>query len=413
MFIDTDSYQTSSFPATVIMESVRDRHSKKFTQETDWFSYDIISFETFLGIHPYRGKHPIYKDLDERMLHNISVFNKDVTIPAICPPFTIIPEVYRDWYKAVFEDGKRLPPPLDMQAVVTIVTKVQKVTGSNNFDIILIHQYNHDIVDYFSYNGVRCVKTNEGIYVDNKLDANVRSDAKIALTPRMNYVISATIENERLKLYNVTRGQEIEVDIAGTDLMSYHGRLYIKNGLELFEIQFIELPTSIKVAAKLITNVMDKATHIFDGVIIQDLLGAWYVLVFPETGVCYQSHLNELAGYRIVDAKFDNNVLMVVGVKNGKYDKFIMRFSPTYDSYDCRIVKDIVFTGLNFAVLDNGICVHMNHEEQIELFSNQKDAKQLKVIDDDAIKGDVKLFKDGTKTLFARDKELFSITTRK
>jgi tRNA A-37 threonylcarbamoyl transferase component Bud32 len=36
-FIDVDSYQTKSFPATVLMESVRDRHAKGFTELTDWF----------------------------------------------------------------------------------------------------------------------------------------------------------------------------------------------------------------------------------------------------------------------------------------------------------------------------------------------------------------------------------------
>jgi DNA-binding helix-hairpin-helix protein with protein kinase domain len=36
-FIDVDSYQTPSFPATVLMESVRDRHAKSFTTDSDWF----------------------------------------------------------------------------------------------------------------------------------------------------------------------------------------------------------------------------------------------------------------------------------------------------------------------------------------------------------------------------------------
>ena len=34
-FIDVDSYQTPSFPATVLMESVRDRHAKTFHEGSD------------------------------------------------------------------------------------------------------------------------------------------------------------------------------------------------------------------------------------------------------------------------------------------------------------------------------------------------------------------------------------------
>ena len=117
-FIDVDSYQTPSFPATVLMESVRDRHATQFTIESDFFSFAVVSFQMFVGIHPFKGTYPPLQQLsdkanklDVRMRKNISVLNKDVTVPASCLPFTVIPPVYLDWYRAVFEDGKRLAPP--------------------------------------------------------------------------------------------------------------------------------------------------------------------------------------------------------------------------------------------------------------------------------------------------------------
>ena len=94
-FIDVDSYQTKSFPATAIMESIRDRHSKTFSKLTDWFSWGIITFQMYVGIHPYKGRHSSIKDMNGRMLQNISVFNKDVSIPSICNPISSIPENYR------------------------------------------------------------------------------------------------------------------------------------------------------------------------------------------------------------------------------------------------------------------------------------------------------------------------------
>jgi DNA-binding helix-hairpin-helix protein with protein kinase domain len=73
-FIDVDSYQTPSFPATALMESVRDRHAKRFSTSTDWFSFAIVSFQMFVGIHPFKGTYAplqgvIEKDkkLDARM----------------------------------------------------------------------------------------------------------------------------------------------------------------------------------------------------------------------------------------------------------------------------------------------------------------------------------------------------------
>src|SRR5262249_20853743 len=75
LFIDVDSYQTPGFPAAALMDSVRDRHALRFSEATDWFSFGIVSFQMFTGIHPYRGKHPTVADLEARMRGNISVLN--------------------------------------------------------------------------------------------------------------------------------------------------------------------------------------------------------------------------------------------------------------------------------------------------------------------------------------------------
>ena len=119
-FIDTDSYKTKSYNATAIMESIRDRHSSSFNTNTDWFSWAIITFQMFIGIHPFKGKHPKFSNLDERMMNNVSVLNSSVSIPKLCASFDVIPQAYREWYKAVFEDGKRVPPPSGFQDLIII-----------------------------------------------------------------------------------------------------------------------------------------------------------------------------------------------------------------------------------------------------------------------------------------------------
>src|ERR1051325_1462078 len=100
-FIDVDSYQTPSFPATVLMESVRDRHSKTFSAGSDWFSFAIVSFQMLVGIHPYKGTYAAFQHLpdnatklDARMRANISVLHRDVSVPAACLPFSVIPPNY-------------------------------------------------------------------------------------------------------------------------------------------------------------------------------------------------------------------------------------------------------------------------------------------------------------------------------
>ena len=105
LFIDVDSYQTPSFPATAIMDSIRDRDSATYSAGTDWFSFAILAFQMFVGVRPYRGKHATLVDLDARMMANVSVLNRSVTVPATSYPLDILPSAYRDWFEALFEQG--------------------------------------------------------------------------------------------------------------------------------------------------------------------------------------------------------------------------------------------------------------------------------------------------------------------
>ncbi len=79
--VDVDSWQLGTkWPARVIMPSIRDWHTHGFNEESDWFSYAIVTFQVFSGIHPYRGRHDGYSnnEIERRMKDNVSVFNKDV-----------------------------------------------------------------------------------------------------------------------------------------------------------------------------------------------------------------------------------------------------------------------------------------------------------------------------------------------
>ena len=60
-------------------------------------------------------------------------------------------------------------------------------------------------------------------------------------------------------------------------------------------------------------------------------------------------------------------------------------------------------------MLDNGITVHINEDEEIEVFSNKKDSNTLKVINNNVISGDMKLFNDGMQVVFGKDKKLYRL----
>ena len=410
-FIDVNSYQTQHFPATAIMPSIKDRHATKFTENTDWFSFGIVTFQLFVGIHPYKGKHKKVKDIDERMLQNISVFNKDVSVPKVCDSLDVIPQAYRDWYKAIFEDGVRQPPPFDIRAAVVLVTpvKIDRIIGTDNFEIKELKEVKENIVDFQSVMGVVSIVTDASLYIDGVRRSDVEPDSKIAISPKKNHPVLVNSENEKITLFDLTLRKDVISDISSDGWMAYNGRIYVKMGSSLNELELVELPSDTHATTKPVANIMEHATRLFDGVVIQNLLGAQYVSIFPTAGAHYQVHVEQLDKYRIVDAKFDNNVLMVVGEKSGVFDRFVVKFTLDYKSYSIKSAKDIHYMGLNFVVLDNGICAMINEDEKLELFSNRADSASVRTVDDPAIKGDMKLFKDGAHVLFAQGNKMFSL----
>lgn len=410
--IDCDSYKTPHYPATAIMDSIRDHQVKhnNFTESSDWFSFGILSFMLFSGIHPFKGTHNTYKTMDERMGHNISVLNKDVKVPKVCLDFnTVIPEVYRNWFRAIFDGGKRLAPPTDLQITAIVNTIIQKISGSDNFNITELEDYVSTTVDVL-WGPVKSVLTSDGLYINKVLNKNIPTKANFITLPKSNAVVAGWVENRSLKLVNATQRTELKYDLEVQDVFAYDNRLYIKAQTSILELQFNEIGTNIIPTSKVVAQVLEHSSLIFDGCVIQSLLGATYVSIFPKSGEHYQFHTSELDKLKIVDAKFDRNVLMILCNDKGKYNKYIFRFDILMTGdYDLRILKDVQYQDLNFTVLDTSACVHILGDGELEIFSSKKDSKTIKQVVDPIIDGGIKIFRDGAGLLFSRGSKIYSM----
>ena len=421
-FIDVNSYQTRHYPATAIMDSIRDRHcGNKFSELTDWFSFGIVSCEMLVGIHPYKGRHPKFPDpktaMDERMKHNLSIFNSGVSYPqAACQPLTTVPDAYLQWYKHLFEDGIRTPPPSDLLGPIVAVVISKQIVGSNVFDMQEIRDYGADILKFYHSTGREVVVTSTEIYVDNRPQPKPVSQVKIGFTSKGNSPIAAYLDRGLVHLYDLTARADIPFNCGASRIMDFDGRLYLHNGTDILEVVFSEMGNQIFASPSVVGHVMERGTQFFDGVAIQNLFDAYYVSIFPQSRQCYQHGLKDLDGHKLVDAKFEGHVLMVVGVdiKTGLYNRFVFRFSKDWSDFElAQIVKDISYVGLNFTVLDNGICVCLTEEEKIEVFRAEKSGGNIKSYDDPVIEGDMILTHRGSTALFTKDKILYSIAVRK
>lgn len=352
-FIDTNSYQTKSYPATAIMDSIRDRHNKKFSTLTDWFSFGIISFQMIVGIHPFRGKHPQYHSLDDRMNHNLSILDSSVTYPKnACYDLTNVPSNYREWFKKIFGSIDRLPPPINFTDVIT-VQQVKVIHSDNIFNIEEIDKQ-------------------RGFIHCEWLDYPVIFDPLLKTVTINGMVFQA-------EQYTI-----------------YKNNCYIKSGEVINKVIF-DRNFKALVYTRKIADCLNYATTLYDGVALENVFGDYHAIIFSAQNQCLTIKLDGLFRYKILDAKYSNGILKVIGEKSGQYTKFTYKIdgSDYFVSFDKS--ENTTEIRLNFTVLDNGVCVEivnntltLSKGDQTKIItSDQIDNWEL-----DSIKNQVLIYKD-------------------
>ncbi len=433
LFIDVDSYQTPGFPATALMESVRDRHSSRFSEGTDWFAFGIVSFQMFIGIHPYKGKHPSLNTLDARMQANVSVLHPEVNVPRVCLPFSVIPPAYLSWYRALFEHGKRLPPPTDLrEQLVLVVAASAGAVGNGPLQLIELCRFASDVVTPFVIRNTFSALTRDGLSGSVGPAGGVPSPvgtplippvggpgtpdggpagAEIGYSPRERRPIAACVDAGRLVLFDLQQSRPLTTAIAADAVTSCDGRLLAQHGAVLHQVELLELPAGIQAALTPVGNLLPNAARLFEGVAIQNLLGAWHAVLSPRAGTGYTVALPELAGYQVVNARYENQVLLVVGARAGQFDRFCFRFDPEFRHRDVRRDADVPNPELNFTVLDSGVVLLLNEQDELEMFSHRVGASDRQTLTDPALTG-AKLFHRGAQLLLARGGTLFAASLR-
>jgi len=406
-FLDADSFQTPSCAATFQMLNIKDWHqSNGYSQNTDWFAWGIVTFNLLIGIHPFKGFHVVHKDdFVERMKRNISVFSTEVSLPPVVMSLNIIPQTLRDWYKAVFQDGKRIPPPIDYLGSITIVTDVRHINGTDQFDITLIDTANSEIVQHVSIGGITAFLT---IDVAQKY----KSAVFLSIGDRMGRIFYSYIDQGKIKVAD-NKGTELSVNLLAEQLMSYEGRIYYKLGSIVYQLNLHETLKSTLVTPRAVANVHERNTRMFDGIALMNLLGTTHAVVFPEKNLSYTIGIKDIKD-KVIDAKYENRVAMIVMAnKQGKYRRMVLKFAKDHKSYEVfQDISDINYTDLNFVVLDKGICCNINENCEIELFTNQMGNTLMKVISDPMIKSDMRLTKNGDQVMFVQGKNLYSLKTK-
>ena len=435
-FIDADSYQASHYPATAIMDSIRDWtvHGGKWSELSDWYSFAILSFQMFTGIHPFRGKYhgpvvdfktKLASDANDdafaitrrRMVGNISVLHPDVGIPTSAYPLSVIPQAYRKWYEDLFVNGKRLPPPGNVVVTVTTFVSPTTVTMVGTYidftSVFTGWQPLGNVTSFFTSpipNAPPVIETDAGVYIDKQIIPVAMHRAQVCgFSPRSGRAVVGVLRDGKLMLANITDRANVPFDMAVKEASSYNGRIYVRTEDQIHEVVLTDTGSNVIASGLAVTNVMPYATRLFSGVAIQSMLGSTYVSIFVAPGASHQVRIKELDGHRVTDAKYDHDVMMVVTEHKGKYNRMVFRFD-TDGTYDVRVVTDIAAGYVaNFVTLDTGVCVCIDEEERLEMFSKSKGSTKVKVVDDKALSADMTLGKHAGSLIAFKGKDIFKL----
>jgi len=404
-FIDTESWQTKSFPATAIMPSIRDYHSKDFSDLTDWYSFAIISCEFFLGIHPFKGNHPRFNNssgMEERMKVNASLFDKNVKINSRVRPLDTIPGNYRQWYIDLFQAGKRIKPPDNPgdSGMVTAIKQTAIVT--TGLKVELLQEYDSRIAFHQFINGTRIVKTESGVWVKKELFNYAQVDV---LCVDKDFLFVKNRVKDNLNFYN-ERNRHFQFDYQFDYLMVSDNQLYLKDREYLYKIDVSGLGDNYITAHSQTWQIMPNSTQVYPGLCIQNILGKVFFL-FPGYS---NIQIPELEGYRIILAKRWGNVVAAIANKDGQDCRFIFTFNWLFDAYhtDREETDD---KDLNMAVLvKKEIAIILEQDGQIEIMSLR--GFNRKTVKDDEIKADWILSNEDERVVFYSDNKLFSVSMK-
>jgi hypothetical protein len=407
-FIDVNSWKTPSFEATAIMPSIRDWTTDKFSEVTDWFSFAIVAFQLFVGIHPFKGKHKGYKknDFINRIKDGVSVFNSEVRIPQAARDFNLIPSAYKDWMFHMFEHGNRTPPPQLPGEMGKITVDVKIIQSTAHFEITELQEYKGKVLYYKSEFNI--AKTSDHLYI-GKTNYKAK-DVEVLFTPLEQIPIMIKLEDNKVK-FKAINYESPSMNLVATDKMIIDNILFLRNKDKLMEMDFKVMGSKIHPMIKRTWAIETNSSKLFGGVVYQSALGT-SVLTIPlptyTKSKCITKQIPELDEYRIIDARYENNVCILTGHRSSQYDTIIIIFDEKHENYRIRLIKDVDYESINFTTLDNGVCV-MITEDAMEIFLNRIDKPDVKRIEDPIIDSTMRLCKDGTSLRFYRDNKLYSI----
>ncbi len=382
--IDVDSWAIGRWPATVIMPSIRDMQTQGFNQLTDWFSWGIVTFQVFTGIHPYKGKLDPFKpgDLEARMKAQKSVFTPGIRLNHAVRDFSCIAGPLCDWYKATFQNGQRSIPPSPFDKGIAKVSPAQvtravvTTTGVLVFDKLFDGGSDHimriwpcgvvlfasgKLVDLTTKRVIGTLSSTSGEIV--RVEGGWPAGA--------GWLVSEYIAGQaQFTFINGTNYQTESIPFAlnSRHLVRYENRLFLVTEQGLTEVISHRIGNKTLLTVGQTWGLMSNATRWFDGVGVQDAMGSIFLVTPFNDTACAITRTPELDGLRTVVAKAGDRFVSLIALdKAGNYRKLEFSFSQNYASYTLW-QGGADSSDLNMAILPKGVCATIIDDGELDIF---------------------------------------------
>jgi hypothetical protein len=342
--VDVDSWQIRQWKAKVIMPSIMDYHKQSFNKLTDWFSWGVVTFQLYTGIHPFKGTLDGYarNDFISRMKANASVFSPGVRLNQAVRDFSCIPPRLRSWYERTFQTTERTKPPSPFDSAVKAspqTTVLRVVVQGHGGQLVFKRLYqppaNDRVIRVFDC-GVALLSSKALVNLNNGYTIGHATTLNCEVVYAEGGWLVVENQGDMMQAW-YTEGRQDRTDITlalnGSGLLRFQNRIFVVTSQGLSEL-VLHLFSKPVVAVSGTWSIMESSTQLFEGLGVQDTLGSKFLLLPHGTNMLSYLKTPELDKLRVVNARGAEGYVVVVGIDSkGAYQKFEYVMAKDYTSY--------------------------------------------------------------------------------
>lgn len=414
--IDVDSWAIGHWPATAMMPSIRDWSSPQIGQASDYFAWGVVTFQLFTGIHPYKGTLAGYKpgDLERRMKDGQSVFAPGIRLNRAVRPFGAVPGDLLDWYRTTFTGGRRIRPPRPHVGAPVAVARAARstrvaISPQGTLRYTCLYDGADTAVQLYACGLARLASG--ALY-----DIDRRRVIMTGIPPQSHVIrlddgwLVAWMDHDTVtaKFINAVSltVSALPFGTTGETLVTAAGRLFLTTASGLTELIVRSFSRPI-LSTGVTWGVQIPSTRWFDGVGVQDSMGARYLIAPFGTNSCAQIRVPELDGLTTVAATAGHRFVTLIGLDaTGHYRRVELTFDRHYAAYVSLVsVTDTAET--NVAVLPTGVAASIPDDGRLRVFVPTTGAQKL--IADSQITTDKSLHAIGAFVGYLEDGRIWNV----